>query len=70
MPASRYNFRMTEEQLAAKSRMRKKLASLSFSEKIKILEKLRDRSLVLAAAGLRQDKGKCGAVVSRDDSER
>lgn len=27
---------------------RKKLASLSFTEKIKILEKLRDRSLALA----------------------
>jgi kynureninase len=29
---------------------RKKMASLSFSEKIKILEKLRDRSLALADA--------------------
>lgn len=28
---------------------RRKMASLSFSEKIKILEKLRDRSLALAA---------------------
>jgi len=33
--------------------MRKKLASLSFSEKIKILEKLRDRSRAIAASGLR-----------------
>jgi hypothetical protein len=30
---------------------RKKLASLSFSEKVKLLEKLRKRSLALAAAG-------------------
>ncbi len=29
---------------------RKNLASLSFTEKIRILEKLRDRSLVLAAS--------------------
>ena len=43
---------MTEEQLAAKAAMRKKLASLSFSEKIAILEKLRDREKAIAA-GLR-----------------
>jgi len=41
-----------------KQKMRKRLASLSFSEKVKILEKLRDRSLALAASGLRQSKGK------------
>jgi hypothetical protein len=38
--------------------LRKKLASLSFSEKIKILEKLRRRSLAIAAAGLRPHKTK------------
>jgi hypothetical protein len=37
----------------SKQEMRKRLASLSFSKKIKILEKLRDRSLALAASGLR-----------------
>ena len=37
-----------------KNETRRKLASLSFSEKIKILEKLRDRSLALAASGLRR----------------
>ena len=43
--------------------MRKELASLSFSEKIQILEKLRDRSLAFAASGPRkklagvEDKG-------------
>ena len=37
-----------------KSKMRTRLASLSFSEKIKILEKLRDRDLVIAASGLRR----------------
>jgi hypothetical protein len=38
----------------SKQEMRKRLAALSFSEKLKILEKLRDRSLALAASGLRQ----------------
>ena len=39
-----------------KDEMRKRLSSLSFTEKIKILEKLRDRSLMLAASGLRQGR--------------
>jgi hypothetical protein len=34
--------------------MRKRLASLSFSEKIKWLEKLRDRSRNIGQAGLRK----------------
>jgi len=38
----------------SKQEMRKRLASLSFSEKVKILEKLRDRSRALAASGLRR----------------
>jgi hypothetical protein len=38
----------------SKQQMRKRLAALSFSEKVKILEKLRDRSHALAASGLRQ----------------
>jgi len=33
---------------------RKRLASLPFAEKLKILEKLRDRSRVIATAGLRK----------------
>jgi hypothetical protein len=33
---------------------RKQLAKLPFSEKLKILAKLRDRSLALAGAGLRK----------------
>jgi len=38
---------------------RKKLASLSFTEKVKLLEKLRERSLALAEAGkkLKAKKG-------------
>jgi hypothetical protein len=39
-----------------KDEMRKQLAALSFTEKIKILEKLRDRSLLLAKSGLREGK--------------
>lgn len=38
-----------------KERMRKEVAALSPTEKIKILEQLRDRSLMLARAGLRKD---------------
>src|ERR1041385_4089662 len=38
----------------SKRDLRRQLASLSFSEKVKILEKLRDRSLAIAAAGLRR----------------
>ena len=36
-----------------KPKMRARLAALSFSEKIKILEKLRERSEKIAARGLR-----------------
>jgi len=35
---------------------RKRLASLSFSEKLKILEKLRERDRAIAASGLRKMK--------------
>ncbi len=41
----------------SKPKLRSRLASLSFSEKIKILEKLRDRSGVIAASGLRRKPG-------------
>jgi hypothetical protein len=43
-----------ERQLQGKERMRKRLAALSFTEKIRILEKLRDRDRSIAAAGLRR----------------
>ena len=36
-----------------KQEMRNRLASLSFSEKVSVLKKLRDRSLAIAASGLR-----------------
>ncbi len=38
-----------------KEEMRKKRAALSFTEKIKILEKLRDRDRAVAASGLRRE---------------
>jgi len=38
----------------SKLKLRTRLASLSFTEKVKILEKLRKRSAQIAAAGLRQ----------------
>ena len=50
----------------SKQEMRKRLAALSFSEKIKILEKLRDRSLILAASGLRRPAGPSPAVKNAD----
>ena len=37
----------------SKQKMRARQAALSFSEKIKILEKLRDRDRAIAASGLR-----------------
>jgi len=42
----------------AKQGRRKQLASLSFSEKIGLLEKLRDRSRLIAASGLRGKRSK------------
>lgn len=44
----------------SKPAMRKRLAALSFSEKIKILEKLRDRSLALADSGLGRRDNEAG----------
>ena len=45
-------------EMQGKQEMRKRLAALSFSGKIKILEKLRDRSLAIGAAGLRRGAAK------------
>ena len=44
------------DRLSEKRNARKRLASLSFSEKLKLLERLRDRSEAIAAAGLRPKK--------------
>jgi hypothetical protein len=40
----------------SKPKLRDRMASLSFSEKIKILEKLRDRDQAIASSGLRKRK--------------
>jgi hypothetical protein len=40
--------------LESKRKLRSELAALPFSEKLKLLEKLRDRSLLLAKNPLRQ----------------
>jgi hypothetical protein len=47
---------MDEKILAGKKAMRKRLAALSFTDKIKILERLRDRQKAIAVAGLRPKK--------------
>lgn len=39
--------------LESKREMRKRLATLPFSEKVKVLEKLRDRSRAIASSSLR-----------------
>jgi len=50
-----------------KQEMRKELAALSFSEKVKILEKLRKRSLAFAEA---REKRKEAMAVSHEASEQ
>ncbi len=42
--------------LESKRAARRGLAALSFSEKLKLLEKLRDRSLVIARSPLRRQQ--------------
>ena len=44
----------------SKPKMRARQAALSFTEKIEILEKLRDRDRAIAAAGLRRKTVKDG----------
>lgn len=41
----------------SKPKLRERMAALSFTEKIRILEKLRNRSEKIAASGLRQKSG-------------
>jgi len=52
----------------SKPEMRKQLAALSFSEKIRILEKLRDRSRAIAAA--RAKLRGCEADASKSERVR
>ncbi len=44
--------------MADKEEFRKRMRALSFSGKIRILEKLRERSRAIAASGLRKNKEK------------
>jgi len=61
---------LNERAFQAKERMRKRLAALSFTEKIKILEKLRDREKAIAAAGLRRDASKSGSAHSEKSQRK
>jgi hypothetical protein len=70
MPASRYNLRMDQQILESKKKRRKELAALSFTEKFKILEKLRDRELAIAAAGLRRTRTRSVEDLDRATSGR
>jgi hypothetical protein len=47
--------------LESKRAMRRRLAALSFSDKVKLLEQLRDRNLMIASSPLKR----CGAVVRK-----
>lgn len=51
----------------SKPKLRARLASLSFSEKIKILERLRDRSRTIAASGLRSKPTKHHKVKVKEE---
>ena len=48
--------RATVAKSMSKPKLQARMRALSFDEKIKILEKLRDRSLAIAASGLRGRK--------------
>ena len=61
---------LRERQIQGKERMRKRLAALSFAEKVKILEKLRDREKAIAAAGLRRDGSRTESTYKREDRRK
>ena len=46
--------------LESKASMRKHLATLPFAEKVKLLERLRDRALAIAASPLKQQMSRRG----------
>ena len=50
--------------LESKRAMRQRLRALSFSEKLKLLEKLRDRSLAIARNPLRKDRSIVAATTA------
>jgi hypothetical protein len=53
----------------SKPKLRARMASLSFSEKIKILEKLRDREEAIAGSGLRRKAKPASGKNSKDVSK-
>ena len=60
---------MEKKILESKKEMRKHLASLTPTEKIRILEKLRDRSVALAATRLRR-KPAGDSTADSDEKEK
>lgn len=52
-----------------KAKLQARMAALSFSEKIKILEKLRDREKAIAAAGLRRKSEELNAASSKQSKD-
>jgi hypothetical protein len=70
MSASRYNLRMDQRTAESKTKRRKELTTLSFTEKIRILEKLRDRELAIAAAGLRRSRSRSVEDLDRPTNGR
>jgi hypothetical protein len=53
----------------SKPKLRARMASLSFSEKIKILEKLRDREEAIVATGLRRKAKQVSDQASKESSK-
>jgi hypothetical protein len=49
--------------LESKRAMRRRLAALPFSDKVKLLEQLRDRTLMIASSSL---KGRVAAATTRE----
>jgi hypothetical protein len=49
----------------SKKEMRKRLAALPFAEKVRILEKLRDRSLAIAKVRAQRNSGEPDGPVNR-----
>jgi hypothetical protein len=52
----------------SKPKLTARMASLTFTEKIKILEKLRDRDQAIAASGLRRKPKQVNGGTDRDRS--
>ena len=60
---------LNERAFQAKERMRKRLAALSFTEKVKILEKLRSRELVIAEARRKLKESNAASSTTPEECE-